>query len=176
MSGVSRTTCAPCYMCTYSVSCFAAHRTAGQSVPLEDSVLSVGTQNQQEPRLQRSANGAADNKYDGHLQAATMRARPQLGPMIPYACNEQNNVSFDYRLHVRSAPAFELQMHGLRLGSELPQCWSDGRAQSAPSGSSERMMPMLHQGAPGLEHATSANSYAPFDSGSWGDGDAAYWP
>ena len=156
-------------------------------------MLSVGTQNQQEPQLQRSANAAqADDKYDGHshLQAATMRARPQLGPMIPYACNEQNNVSFDYRLHVRSAPAFELQMHGLRLGSELPQCWSDERAQPAPSGSSERMMSVLHQAPPGLEHATSAHLYAPFDSGSlgggkkrerergWGDGygDAAYWP
>ena len=156
--------------------CFTAHRTVRQTVPLEDNVLSVGSQNQQEPRLQRSANGAADDKYDGHLQAATMRARPQLGPMIPYASNAQNNVSFDYRLHVRSAPAFELQIHGLRLGSELPQCWSDERAQPAPSGSSERMMSVLHQAPPGLEHATSANLYAPFDSGSWGDGDAAYWP
>jgi len=159
-----------------------AHRTsARQSVPLEDNVLSVGTQNQQEPQLQRSANAAqADDKYDGHshLQAATMRARPQFGPMIPYA---QNDVSFDYRLHVRSAPAFELQVHGLILESELPQCCRDGRAQSAPPGSSERMMSMLHQSPTGArdicpEHATSAPLYAPFDWGSRGDGDAAYWP
>ena len=152
-------------------------------MPLEDSVLSVGTQNQQEPRLQRSANGAADNKYDGHLQAATMRARPQLGPMIPHA---QNDVSFDYRLHMRSAPAFELQVHGLRLESGLLQCWSDGRAQSAPSGMSEhpcssdwgvggpatRMMSMLRQAPPGLENATSAPLSAPFDWGSWDDCDS----
>lgn len=145
---------------------------------LEDDVLSVGTRNQQEPQLQRIANGAADDRYgyDGRLQAATMRARPQLGPMIPYECNAQNNVSFDYRLHVRSAPAFELQVHGLRLGSELPQCWSDGRAQSSPPGSSERMMSMLHQATPGQEHATSAPLYAPYDRGGRGGGDAAYWP
>jgi hypothetical protein len=156
-------------------------------VPLEDIVFSGGTQNQQEPReLQRSANGAGD-KYDWHLastmRAPTMRARPQLGPMIPHA---QNDVSFDYRLHMRSAPAFELQVHGLRLESGLLQCLSDGRAQSAPSGMSEhpcssdwgvggaatRMMSMLRQAPPGLENATSAPLSAPFDWGSWDDSDS----
>lgn len=130
---------------------------------LEDNALSGGTRNQQDPR-----------------QQATMRAR-QSEPMISLA---QNDLGFDNRLQVRSVPAFELQVHDLRLESGLPQILSDGRAQSAtlvvseqPSdwyagGPATRILSMLRQAPPGLEHATCAPLSAPFDWGSWDDSDA----
>ena len=104
----------------------------------------VAAQHQHEPRqAECSGSGSASGAYGQHLQAPLMHAPPQ--PRT--AQHAQLGDSFDYRLHIRSASASELHVHGgLGLPSALPQGvtqgWSQGAAHAAPQPLEQLMTPL----------------------------------
>jgi len=103
--------------------------------------------------------------YDQQL----MHARPQPGAHWQH---QEYVDSFDYRLHIRSAPGSELGMHGFGRGSALSQGltqgWDDG-TQAAPRSSAQFMsllnagsLPMRSQG-PERVHTLFATPSMPYN-------------